>query len=272
MWCAYSPDPKLIEKTVASLIFLKHMLLAILFSSQYSLASDKLNIATDNWPPYEFYLNNDPNQPVTGFSTEIIQTIFRQLKVAHKKIAIYPWARAELLILKGKIDALYSVSSSEQRKQCCYFPDEPLINSPWIFFIRRQDQDRLFFRSFDDLTGYLVGAVRSYSYTPEFWQYLKTKGNYQLVGSDEQNFIKLLANRVDFVISEYGNGKSLIRKLQAQNKVIPLEDTPIKVTGLYIIFHKKRVSHNLVVQFSDQLKHFKQTAAYQSLYNKYFTN
>lgn len=258
---------------LSTIVKLTHFIFFITyFSSQSIVARDPLSIGTDDWPPYEFYQNNDPNQPITGFSTEIIRKVFQQLKIKHEKIVIYPWVRAELLITTGKIDALYSVSTSAKRRQCCYFPDEPLIQSPWIFFIRKQDRNKLSFNSFDDLTGYLIGAVRSYSYTPAFWQYLETKGRYQLVGSDEQNFNKLLANRVDFVISEYGNGKSLIKKLKANDRIIPLKNNPIKITGLYIMFNKTKVSKNLVNIFSEDLKKFKQTMEYRSIYSKYFNN
>ena len=105
---------------------------------------------------------------------------------------IYPWARAERFLFAGKIDALYSSSTSKKRREHCHFPEESLIVSPWVLFIRKEDQGKLKFDSFRDLKGKKIGVVRDYSYTPEFWEFLNAERNYQLAVTDQQNFKKLL--------------------------------------------------------------------------------
>lgn len=249
--------------------FLFVFLIAICLSLN-THAQTRLKIGTDNWPPYEFYEGGKKSNPVTGFSTEVLVAILHQMKVDFDKIKIYPWARGEIWVFKGKIDVLYSASPSEKRHKYCYRPDEPLIESPWVLFIRKEDEERLKFDSFKDLIGKSVGVVRDYSYTPEFWSFLKDKGKYQVVNGDEQNFKKLMKKRMDYVISEFGNGIAIVKKLGIYNQVVPLKNNPIKVTGLYVLFSKKTVSKKLVDEFSRQLREFKSTQEYRKIYSKYF--
>lgn len=42
----------------------------------------------------------------------------------------------------------------------------------------REVQGRLRYTEFSDLTGHRVGVTSGYSYTPEFWDFLKGNSNY----------------------------------------------------------------------------------------------
>jgi len=98
----------------------------ILFSlSGNLLAQEVLNIGCDDWPPYEMKINGE----LTGYATEIIQGTLKQMNIGISNLKIYPWVRAEKLLFKGKIDALFSSSKSEIREKHCYFPDESLVES-----------------------------------------------------------------------------------------------------------------------------------------------
>ena len=123
--------------------------------------------------------------------------------------------------------------------------------------------------SFEDLNEGIIGVVRGYAYTPEFWQYLNRQQNFEEETDDDTNFRKLSAGRLQFVIAELGNGYQIIRDLQLQG-IVPLTDRPIKTDGLFIIFNKKTVSKEFVDEFSQKLRSFRSTEAYRSIHDSYF--
>ncbi|MGE0085472.1 MAG: substrate-binding periplasmic protein [Desulfococcaceae bacterium] len=232
-------------------------------------AQPRLTVATDDCPPYEF-IAEDNN--VTGFCTEVIMAVFKQMNVMFDadKIKIYPFARLEKNVLEGDVDAAYSLSFNEKRKAACHFPEESLIDTKWILFIRKKDEGKLIFNTFNDLKNKKIGIVRAYAYTPEFWQFLESEKNYEEVTNDEQNFKKLMADRIDYVAADHMNASSLLKKSGLSGQVAPLSENPIRVTPLYIIFNKQKVQQEFVNEFSVKLKEFKSSQDYKILYQKYF--
>ena len=236
-------------------------LLLISLTSLTAFAQQSLKIGTDDWPPYEFKQNGK----ITGYCTEIVEQVFDNMDVKVGELEIYTWARAEDYVFKGKIDVLYSSSKSDKREKYVHFPQEPLISSDWVMFIRKADKNKLKFNSLADLKGKKVGVVRDYSYTPEFWGFIKKEKNYDEASNDQTNFKKLVAKRFDYLVSEYAVGLSIAKDLGIDDQVIALTGTPIKSTGLYVMFSKKTIDKPFVNNFSKELKKFKTTSAFKTL-------
>lgn len=231
---------------------------------QTSLAEKSLEIICDEWPPYQYRLGNE----VVGFSASVIREVFRRMGKKVNKINMFPWKRAITLIEKGNADALFSVNYTEARTSFAFYPKESIINSSWVMWVR--EEDGLKFDSLEDLKGKRVGVVRGYSYTDEFWKYIRQHSSYEEVTYDESNFKKLNAARIDYLVAELGNGYHIIKTLNLK-KIVPRADNPIKTDGLYLIFKKDRVSYDFVRRFSDELKEFKQEELYHSLYRQHLT-
>lgn len=222
-----------------------------------------IDIICDDWPPYQMVEDHQ----LSGFSTRIVKIVFERMKVTINSIKVYPWKRAIKMVETGKTDALFSANYTKNRTEFAFYPDEKIVDSPWVMWVREEDGFK--FESFDDLLGKKIGIVRGYSYTPEFWEFLKKHNNYYEITNDEQNFKKLNVGRVDFVPAELGNGLYLVKKLDLSG-IIPLRKNPLKSDGLYIIFNKTNVSKSFVDTFSNELKQLKQEPLYIYLYNEYF--
>ena len=235
-------------------------------------AQTRLTIATDDWPPYEFVEPNSPGKAVTGFSTEVVRAVLKKMQAEIAgDIQLYPFARLERSVLEGTVDAIYSIAVNDKREACCYFPSESIIDSVWVLYIRKEDEGRLKFASYDDLQGKSIGVVRGYTYSPEFWRFLEThKGLVDEANSDEMNFRRLMLQRIDYVAADLGNASALLKKMALSEKLVPLMNNPIRVTGLHIIFNKKNVSKKFVDDFSMHLKAFKASAEYKEIHKKYF--
>jgi polar amino acid transport system substrate-binding protein len=246
------------------------VILSFVFSGGFAAESRKMKIATDIWPPYEFQVGVPGNESMSGFSTEVILAVFKQMNIAiDGKISPYPWARAEAMIIDGSVDVLYTAAPSDKRALVTLYPSESLMESSWSFFIRKEDTARLKFDSLNDLKGKKVGVVRAYAYTPELWAFLEAEKNYEDVIKDDQNVNKLVANRVDYIAMDYGNGLALLKSMGLLDKVVALKN-PIKPISLYAIFSKKTVDKAVVDEFSEKLKAFKKTKEYQVIFDKYF--
>ena len=222
-----------------------------------------LNIICDRWPPYQTVINNQ----VEGFSTAIVKMVFQRMQVGIDKIHAYPWRRAIAMIEAGKVDALYSANFTRERAGFARYPDEPLVTTPWVMWVR--EGSGLRFRSMDDLEGKRIGLVNGYSYTRELWDYVNKHRNVEIVPNDELNFKKLHAGRVDYIVADLRNGAYIVKHFGFDN-LVPLMEQPIKFVGLYIIFNKKTVPQSFVVRFSEELKALKKEAVFVEMHEKYF--
>lgn len=230
-------------------------------------AAQALRVGTDEWPPYEY---TGPDGTVTGFSTDVVRAVMDELGLAHGQFQVLPWARAEAMIFSGELDVLFSASHSEKRLENCYFPEEPLIESPNVLFIRAEDEERLKFDSLEDLRGHTVGIVRDYAYTPEFLDFVTAHVEHTVALDDASNFKLLSLGRVDYIPADLGNGLATIDKMGLAGKIIPLRNHPIKTSGIYVMFSKKTVKPPTVRRFSKALSEFRNTPEYQRLFDRYF--
>lgn len=243
---------------------------SILMAASANAEIKELSIATDDWPPYEFKVGDPGNEYVSGFSTEVIQAVLKKMNIGIKgKIEQYPWARGEKMVIDGSVDMLFTAATSEKRAQVTHYPTESLMESSWSFFIRKEDEGKLKYDNFDDLKGKKIGVVRSYSYTPELWAFMEKEKNFEEVVGDEINVKKLMAKRIDYIAMDFGNGMALLKKMGLADKVVVLKN-PIKTASLYAIFSQKTVEKDFVDKFSAELKEFKKTPEYKSIFDKYF--
>jgi len=231
--------------------------------------SKELAIVVDSWPPYHF---KQSDGSIGGFATEVMREVLDNMGHTYT-IEIQPFARVQMNVKKGTVDGSFTATVNEKRKTYSYFPEEPITTSKWVFFIRKKDKNRLKLDSYEDLKGYKVGVVREYTYTDEFWKFLKDNQiNYHTVGEGEQVFKMLARNRIDYVPGAIKNTLQLLKENNLETAIIPLQNFTMKEAGLYAIWSKKRVEPTFVKQFSRALKKFKTSQKYQEIYSRYFAS
>lgn len=237
--------------------------LFLLLIASFSAAQEPARLICDIWPPYQI----EENGTVNGFSTELVQAVYRNMEVPIAEIKAYPWKRAMNILEHGHAEALFSANQTEERKIFARYPAEMLFEAPWIIWTRGKTK----LHSLEDLKGKRVGVVLGYSYTDEFWEFIETYCTVEKVSTDETNFRKLKIGRLDAVVAEYGNGQYLTAKFGWES-IKPRRSIEIKKDGLYIMFNRINVSQSFVDEFSRQLKLFKGTDQYKDLRIKYFGN
>jgi len=223
-----------------------------------------LQLVTDQWVPYE----NLSDAAAPGFSTESSST--SSPRWGRKRLSrSFPWARAAGLVFRGERDAIFTAFYNEERARFCYFPKEPLARDKWVFFVRTAMSAGCGFlrsRTSSD-TGSPCCAAPLYRPSSGISRSSMTsRGNRQR----RSRFSHAGSGRVDFVVASFVNGVRVIAALGLDGKIEPLLSRSLKEDDLFIIFSKARVSQDFVDAFSEALRQFKQTEAFQAIYRKYF--
>lgn len=247
-------------------------LIIFLLFPNWANAGTELTVGTDEWPPYEYVEGAAGNDFVTGFSTEVILAVFNKMNIQVKdRISLFPWVRGEIMLLNGELDMLYSAGSNPDRAQIVHYPKESLMETSWSFFIRKKDEGKLKYESFDDLKGKKIGVVRGYYYSPEFLEFIRTEKNFEDVAYDDQNLKKLVHGRLDYIVMDKMNGFYLIKKMGLSDKVVAIKK-PLNTVSIYAIFSKETVEKSFVDSFSAALGEFKTSFEYKLIYKKYFSD
>lgn len=224
-------------------------------------AAKPMHLVCDIWPPYQI----QTNRGVIGFSARLITAIYERLDLPAPDVQDYPWKRALHILKSGDADGLFSANHTPAREQYAHYPEEPLIESPWVIWSLGGTP----IKSLDDLKGLTIGVVSGYSYTKEFWAFIRENCVVDEAVSDEGNFKKLALGRIDAIAAEYGNGLHLIHDLGLP-EIKPHKQFEIKRDGLFIMFSRENVTADFVGRFSRELKAFKQTVEFETLYAEYF--
>lgn len=218
-------------------------------------------LVCDIWPPYQV----KGQDGLEGFSVEVVKAVYFRMGRETPDIVAFPWKRAVDMVKHQRALGIFSVNYTDDRAFFMRYPEEPLVVSPWVVWTRKGDR----LESLDDLKGRKVGVVLGYSYTDEFWDFIEKHADVEQVHSDQVNFHKLHAGRLDAVIAEFGNGYHLKTTL-GMDRIEPNRNIVVKKDGLYIAFSRDVVSQDFVNAFSRELKAFKKTQGFYQLRQKYF--
>lgn len=157
-----------------------------------------LNVATSDYPPYEFLEDGE----VRGTDTQTVRRVLSEMGY-RPEIRVLPWARAEASARAGTSDMLYSLTYSRDRARYYHFTD-PISKARDVFFkLRGRDLE---WQELNDLAGLTIGLSAAYSYDPEFMDWLSA-GNARVTRisqeSPELTGLRMVAfGRVDLFICE----------------------------------------------------------------------
>lgn len=228
-------------------------------------ASGPLRIVTEEYPPY----NLTENGKITGFSTEVVQAVLRELGQT-APIQSMPWARAYEIALNTPNVLIYSITRTAQR--------EPLFKwvgsvapSDWYLFSRRGSTTRV--ATLDDAKAYQTATVNEDAGE----QYLVSKGfaighNLQSSNKYEFNYEKLRRGRVDLwvvndLVAHYLSRRAGDNPESVLVRALHLPDLGSS-DGLYMAFSLK-TPDTTVERFRHALTTIKKNGTYDALKKKW---
>lgn len=241
---------------------LSFALLFILSSTPASMASPSapLTIITEEWPPYNFTENNI----LTGFSTELIQLIMKDLNITDK-ITVLPGPRAIKVLEKSKRVLFFSMVMTPERKPLYKWIGP--FGEQAIYFYKKKGST-LKINSLEDAKKVKSVCARESGLVSTL---LKANGftNLDVGVSPESIYLRVILGRCDLGIGETPLGVSFWLKKMNQ-PLDSLKQTNLKLisSSLYIVTSKD-VPDEEIAQWQKALNKVMSSKKYLSLKQKY---
>ncbi|GGX63033.1 substrate-binding periplasmic protein [Saccharospirillum salsuginis] len=141
-------------------------------------------------PPFKMMRDGQ----VTGIDVQIIREVLARLGIEAEFRLSDSGSRMMREVRLGHVDVVMSLSFKPDRTEFLSYPEHSYKDVSWHFFIRHGDLGRIQYESLADLTRWRVGAVQSWSYTPEFWD---APLNRKVVTDHQLLIDMLLTGRID---------------------------------------------------------------------------
>ncbi|MDE1464256.1 substrate-binding periplasmic protein [Spartinivicinus poritis] len=222
-----------------------------------------IKVATGEYPPF-----TSKEVVHGGFVQHMVREAFKR-KGFRVEYNYFPWARTLKETQKGNYHATAFWYYSKEREKS-FIHSESLHSADIVFFHLKTTP----FKSWDnlsDLKKYRIGASRSYTYTPEFWEAHKNKIlNIRVSNSDEINFKMLFKKRIDLFPMATVAGYSLLYKTFSRELIatITYNYKPLFSSTNHLLFPKSRKdAKQLTNIFNQGLAEIKQDGFYEKYYD-----
>lgn len=233
----------------------------IAFASN-GLAETTLVIATGELPPY---VGENQNE---SFLTEVLQAVGREMDVRFE-FRFMPWKRCELAVEKLEAWGAIPYVRTPEREVKFHFSEKLFdIQSKFFYYSPKGMQKQIPYAELSDLKGYVIGAVRGYFY--EKW-FIDAGLHVEFAATEEQNFQKLQAGRVDLIPADQLVGLHIIRnRFPREAGNFFTISRPLLMSGDYLLTSKQYPdTQNLLARFNSALDKVKKNGIYKGILVKH---
>lgn len=222
----------------------------------------ELKISVGDWPPY---LSSDLKH--NGVIAHLISDLLAD-EGYRVSFQFLPWPRAYSSAAAGHFDAT-AVWMHKDEREADFLFSAPLLDEQFVFFhLKSLPFD---WRSFADLSGMKLGGGLEYSYGPRFDAFLaEGKVKIERVSHDQQNFDKLLKERVTLYPQEINVGYASLRShfSAAEQARITHHPKPLLINHSYLMLPKSlKGSPALLARFNQRLQHYRKSGRYQRYFD-----
>lgn len=227
-----------------------------------STQAESYHFAIVEFPPYEY--SGEDNRP-QGMAVEVVKVAMN--KLGHTiDIGIYPWARALSMVEHGTADALFTVYRKKGRELFLDYSNEPLIEQKIALFTKRGSA-LTHARDLNSITGKRVGVVSTLTYGNKF-EKMRPHLIIDRVETIEQNFSRLILNRIDLLVSNTHVAKWALQTHPYKGEIRMLLPE-LETLPSYIVFSKKKSLTTLRDRFDQTLLMLKKSGEYQKIVGDY---
>lgn len=237
------------------------IVLTLLISSSLASAGS-YNFVTLEFPPIEFAGQDGKAQ---GIAVDLVEKIMANL--GHQvTIEVIPWARGLEMVKTGKADAIFTAYKTPEREEFLDYSTSVLVPQTVSLYVPK-NSELAFDGDLLKLKDKRFGVVSTISYGKIF-DSLRDQLKTERVENLESNLRKLLAGRVDLVISNIYVAESEINKLALQNDVKKLAPE-VETVDSFIAFSKAKGLSDLRDNFDKELAKLVQDGTYAAIMTKY---
>lgn len=220
-----------------------------------------IRLTSGEWKPY-----TGQNLPDFGCDSRIVAGVFSHLGYT-VKFGFFPWARGFHLAETGEWDGTFEWANTADTRQAFFVSKEPISHQQFVFF-HRVDRP-LVWETKEDLSGKIIGLTSGYLYSGLFDDIRDDpKFMFEEASTDEANFEKLLAGRIDIFPMELNVGLLILKKNFSTNQVSQLTHhiKPLSEFLPYVFLTKKNPDNEkLMQQFDMEFEFFEKSGELQRL-------
>jgi polar amino acid transport system substrate-binding protein len=232
---------------------------------QPSASPRALVLVSFDYPPYMEVI---AGQPPGGMMVELVDTIFARMRQPIE-LQFYPLARSISLIDTPRADGFFTIKKTAEREQKYLFPKEPLLEQDFVVFVRA-GSPLAFKGNVGELANVRLGIVNTVSYGAIF-DAAAARGVFrrlEVAQTYEANFRKLLAGRMDALVSSRIMGAATLKRLNALDKV-KVTGPPIETTQSYLVFNRQTVAPAVALDFDQTLGAMRRDGTLRKIRDKY---
>ena len=134
-----------------------------------------------------------------GISIDILKLVMKDIGIEDYKFEFYPTVTRVIKEAQlGNADMLIGYSKNRDRLSYLAYPQESYRRIKWNFFIRKEDEGKITYDTFEDLKPYTVGVTKDVSYTKEFWN-AESFLTFDYAVRNNLQIRKLIGKRFDLV-------------------------------------------------------------------------
>lgn len=220
-----------------------------------------IRLTSGEWVPY-----TGESLPGFGCDSQIVSTVFSHLGYT-VDYGFFPWARGFHLAETGEWDGMIEWADTVEARSSFYVSKAPISIQEFVFFHRKDHP--ITWESKQDLSGKMIGLTSGYLYSDIFNDLRKdSRFKFQEASTDEANFEKLLAGRIDLFPMEKNVGMVLLKTkfTPAQVDQLTYDHKALSTFEPHIFLNKKGTKNeNRMKQFNLEFEAFKVTSDYQKI-------
>jgi polar amino acid transport system substrate-binding protein len=227
--------------------------------------AEPIRVLTEEFPPYNFTQQNK----ITGFSTEVVQAVLKEIKV-EGDFQSMPWARAYETAQSRPNTLIYSIARTANREKLFKWVG---VIAPTDYFLFSLSGRDINMAKLDDARKYQIGTVNE----DVGEQFLVANGfvkgrDLQSSVRYELNYEKLKLGRIDLWIMPELTAYDLVRRAgDDPGKVLAktFQVSGLGSEGYYMAFGLK-TPDAIVDQFRAGLNRIKSNGTFDALKTKWF--
>ena len=229
----------------------------LLTISSNVFANETVRLAIGDWAPYT---------SATDAKSKILENVVAEafkLEGIDVLYEYFPWKRSYALAKSGEFDGTFPWAKTDEHVKNFYIHEISLIKDEGVFFHLK----KVYFdwNDLEDLNKYAVGVTLGYKEEKIY----KEKGiNAQAVPSEDLNFKKILAGRIDVYQTSKIVGYATINRLFTPEdaKLFTNHPKPAVENEFYILFSQKTPNgQSLADKFDSGLKKLKESGSYDQI-------
>ncbi|NOX33492.1 MAG: ABC transporter substrate-binding protein [Deltaproteobacteria bacterium] len=223
---------------------------------------DKLNLLTEEYPPYNYSENGEAKGIFVDSLDEILKMAGSTL--TKKDVQILPWARGYNLCLKKKNILLFSMVFTKKRKPLFKWVG-PVIQSRIVLHAKKSRRIKV--NNSEDMKKYKIGVI-----IDDIGEQILTglgipEYTIQSVSRADSNVKKLVDDRIDLWAYGEATGRWFIKKSGYNAK--DFESVFVLKRGEMYFAFNKNVPDNVIKKLQDALDKLKAEGRLQDIFNKY---